>query len=144
MRAAHGTEMSQFGSFLGKRFVMKLTGSCRVEAQVELVFPAEFKSRFAQGIIARTRRWMAFGQVSSMGRDFVCDHPVFDIFLVGQPEMLLGGNVAEHRTSVPADHGRANSTGNVVVTGRNIGRQRSQRVEWGLGAPLELLLHVLF
>src|SRR5215831_10042300 len=53
--------------------------------------------------------------------------------------MLLRGHVAEHRRAVPADHGRSDRAGDVIVTGRDIGDQRTQRVEGRLVAHLALL-----
>jgi len=46
MRAAHGAEMRDFGGILGQCFVVEITRLVRVEAEVELVFPAEFEARF--------------------------------------------------------------------------------------------------
>src|ERR1035441_3428088 len=34
--------------------------------------------------------------------------------------------------------------GDVVVAGRDVGRQRPKRIKWRLGAPFQLFLHVLF
>src|SRR3546814_1122183 len=57
--------------------------------------------------------------------------------------MLLGGDVAEHRRAVPADHRSADAAGDMVIAGRDIGRQRSKRVEGGFAARLQLLVHIL-
>jgi hypothetical protein len=43
--------------------------------------------------------------------------------------MLLRRDVAQHRTAKPADHGRTDAGGNVVITRGNVGGQRAQRVE---------------
>ena len=45
--------------------------------------------------------------------------------------------------SVPADHCRADRAGDVIVAGRDVGRERAERVERRFVAPLELFLHVL-
>ena len=57
--------------------------------------------------------------------------------------MLLRRDVAEHRRAVPADHRGADGRRKVVVARRDVGRQRPERVERRLVAPLELLFHVL-
>src|SRR5205085_8549247 len=86
---------------------------------------------------------MAFGQISGVGGDFVGDDAVFDVFLVRQAEVFFGGDVTKHGAAVPADHGGADSAGDVVVAGRDIGGERAEGVEGRFVAPLELFLHVL-
>ena len=44
--------------------------------------------------------------------------------------------------TIPADHRRADAAGDVVVAGRDVGGERSERVERRFTAPLELLRHV--
>src|SRR6266850_2574716 len=44
---AHAAEMRQLGAFLRQCLVVELASGDRIEAQVELVFPTEFESRFA-------------------------------------------------------------------------------------------------
>ena len=56
--------------------------------------------------------------------------------------MFLGGDVAEHRTAVPADHRCTDATGDVIVAGGDVRGQRAKRVERSLVAPLKLLGHV--
>src|SRR5690606_11320123 len=58
-------------------------------------------------------------------------------------EVLLGGHVAEHGRAVPADHGRADGAGEVVVAGGDVRDHRPERVERGLTAPFELAGHIL-
>ena len=45
-RAAHAAEMRRLGALGGERLVVVLLGGVGVEAQVELVAPAEFEARF--------------------------------------------------------------------------------------------------
>ena len=47
MRAAHGTEVRELGAFLRQGFVVKFLRLFGVEAEVELVGPAEFEARLA-------------------------------------------------------------------------------------------------
>ena len=56
--------------------------------------------------------------------------------------MLLGRDVAEHRAAEPADHRRADAAGDMVVSRRDIGGERPERVEGRLAAGLQLLGHV--
>ena len=78
-----------------------------------------------------------------MGGHLVGDDAVAHVFLVGQAEVLLRGHVAEHRAAVPADHRRADGGGDVVVARGDVGGQRAKRIEGGLVAAFELLVHVL-
>ena len=57
--------------------------------------------------------------------------------------MLLGRDIAEHGGAIPADLRRADAAGDVVVAGRDVGRERAERVEGRLAADFELLFHVL-
>ena len=75
------------------------------------------------------RARMALGEVGRVRGDLVRDHAVLDVVLVRQAEMLFGRHVAEHRRAVPADHRRADGAGDVVVSGRDVGHERPERVE---------------
>ena len=113
-----------------------------VEAEVELVFPAEFEAGLAEGVVAVLGAGVAFGEVGGVGGEFVGDDADFDVVLVGQAEVFLGGDVAEHGAAVPADHGGADAAGDVVVAGGDVGGQWPEGVEGGFVAPFELLGHV--
>ena len=81
--------------------------------------------------------------VGGVRRDLVGDDAVLHVLVVGQSEVLLGRDVAEHRRAVPADHRRANRRGDVVVAGRDVGHQRPQGVERRAVAQLDFLVHLL-
>lgn len=57
---------------------------------------------------------------------------VAHILLVRQAQMLLRGHIAEHRGAIPADVGRADAGGNVIIGRRDVGDQRPKGVERGL------------
>src|ERR1700747_625441 len=57
--------------------------------------------------------------------------------------MFFRSYVAEHRGSVPSNHSGSDCAGYMIVTGRDISRQRPQRVKWRLMAPFQLLVHIL-
>jgi len=84
------------------------------------------------------------GDVGGVGCDLVSDQAVADILRIGQTQVLLGGHVAEHGRAVPAGHGGTDGAGDVVVAGGDVGDQRTQHIEGGLGALLHLLAHVEF
>jgi len=163
VRAAHGAEVRGLCAFLRQGFIVEFARGDGVEAEVELIFPAEFKARFAQRVVAVLRAGMAFGEVGGVGGDLVGDDAVFHVLLVRQAEVFLGRDVAEHRASIPTDHRRADAAGDVVVvatsqappqrrraqrfwnsilTGCLSGGERPERVERCFAAPLELLGHV--
>ena len=78
-----------------------------------------------------------------MGGDLVGDDALTDVVLVRQAEVFLGRDVAKHRGAVPADHRGADGGRDVVIARGDVGGERSERVERGLVAPLQLLVHVL-
>ena len=93
-----------------------------VEANVELVLPTEVEARPREGVVAHLRGRMALGEIARMGGDAVGDDAHLHIVPVGQAQMLLGGDVAEHGATEPADHRRANARGDVVIARRDVGR----------------------
>src|SRR5580658_5344362 len=117
--------MCQLGAFLRKSLVVEFPRSHRVETQVELVLPSELKPRLAQSIVTRAGGWMPFGQIRRVGRNLVGNDSILDVLFVRQTEMLLWRHVTEHGTAVPTDHGGANGAGDVVITGSDVGRQRT-------------------
>src|SRR5207244_4316143 len=46
MRAAHRTEVGELGAFLGQGFVVVFARDFGIEGEIELIFPAEFKTSF--------------------------------------------------------------------------------------------------
>ena len=114
--------MSGLRAFLREGFVVELARGDGVEAEVKLVFPAEFKARLAQRVVAVLRAGMAFGQVGGVGGDLVGDDAVFHVLLVRQAEMFLGRDVTKHRAAIPANHCRADAAGDVVATQFNLGK----------------------
>ena len=134
--------MRGLGAFLREGFVVELAGALGVEAEVELIFPAEFEAGFAQGVVAVLGTGMAFGEVGGVGGEFVGDDAFLHVLLVGQAEVFLGRDVAEHRAAIPTDHRRADAAGDVVVTGRDVGGERPEGVEGRFAAPFELFGHV--
>ncbi len=77
-----------------------------------------------------------------MGGDLVGDDADFHIVAVGQAEMFLRRDVAEHGRAEPADHRGANAGGDVVIAGGDVRGERPEGVEGGFAADLQLLLHV--
>src|ERR1700722_19809901 len=115
MRAAHGAKMSGLGALLWQSFIVKFPRRLGVEREVELVFPAKFKTRLAQRVVAILRAGMALGQIGGVGRNLVSDDAILDVLLVRQSQMFLGRDVTKHRAAAPADHGGADSAGDVIV-----------------------------
>ncbi len=67
VRAAHGAEVGGLGAVLREGFVVELAGGDGVEAEVELVFPAELEAGLAEGVVAVLGAGMAFGEVGGVG-----------------------------------------------------------------------------
>ena len=143
LRAAHRAEVRHLGGILRQRLVVELLRAFRVEAEVELVFPAELEARLGERVVANLRAGVALGQVCGVGSHLVGDDAVAHVFLVGQAEVLFRCHVAQHGAAVPADHRRADGGGDVVVTRCDVRGQRAEGVERRLVAAFELLVHVL-
>lgn len=101
--------MRDFARFLRQGFVVVGAGGERIQRQVELVFPAEFKARLRHGVITNLRARVAFGQIRRVGGNFVGDQPLLHVLFVWQPEVLFRRHVAEHGAAEPADHRRPNA-----------------------------------
>ena len=69
---------------------------------------------------------MAFGEIGGVRGDLVGDDAGLHVVAVGQTQMLLRRDIAEHRGAEPADHRRADRRGDVVVAGRDVGGQRAR------------------
>ena len=78
-----------------------------------------------------------------MGGELVGDDADLHIVTVGQAQMLLGRDVAEHRRAVAGDLGGPDRGGDVVVAGRDVGDERAERVEGRPVAPLLLEVDVV-
>src|SRR6185369_9897966 len=87
---------------------------------------------------------MSLCEVGCMRCNFISNHSVLYVLFVRQTEMFLWRDVTEHGAAVPADHGRTDGAGYMIVAGRDVGRERAERVEWRFVTPFELFLHVLF
>ena len=83
------------------------------------------------------------GQIACVRRDLVGDHAVLDILAVRQPQVLLRGDVAQHRGPGLGDDRRPDRRGDVVVGRCDVGGQRAQGVERGLLAQFFFQPHVL-
>ena len=135
--------MGDFRTFRRQGLVVVAFGAFGVEAEAELVAPAELEPRLAQRIVAQLCARPAFGQVGGVGGQFVGNDAGAHVFFVGQAEMLFRGNVTQHGRAVPADIGRAYARSDVVVAGGNIRNQRAECVERRFKAVLQLFGHVL-
>src|SRR5216117_1344937 len=143
LRPAHRAEVGDLRALGGQRLVVELARRLRVEREVELVLPAELEARLRQRVVPLAGARMALGDVGRVGGDLVGDDAVLHVLAVGQAEVLLGRDVAEHRGAEPADHRGADGGGDVVVAGGDVGGQRAEGVERRLVADLELTVHVL-
>ena len=76
--------MGDLGRFLGQGFVVEFTCLVGVEAEVELVVPAEFETRLGQGVVADLGTGVTLGEVGGMGGEFVGDDADLDVVLVRQ------------------------------------------------------------
>src|ERR1700704_4656099 len=71
VRAAHAAEMRGLRAFLREGFVVEFAGGLGIEAEVELILPAELEAGFAQGVVTVLGAGVAFGEVGGVGGDLV-------------------------------------------------------------------------
>jgi len=62
MRTAHRAEMRVFGGIFRQGFVVEFLRFFGIEAEVELILPAEFETCFRQRVVARLRTRMTLGR----------------------------------------------------------------------------------
>jgi hypothetical protein len=65
--------VGELGAILGQGLVVEFARLVRVEAEVELVVPAEFEARLAQRVVADLRARVALGQIGGVGGELVGD-----------------------------------------------------------------------
>src|SRR5690606_2925119 len=82
------------------------------------------------------------GDVGGVGGDLVGDAALLHILFLGQAQVLLGRDVAEHGGPVVRRGGGADAAGDVVVAGEDVGDQRPEDVERRPVADAALELHV--
>ena len=85
---------------------------------------------------------MALGEVGGVGGELVGDDAFLTSSLVGQAEVFLGRDVAEHGGAVPADHRGTDAAGDMVVA-RRCRWSRGRGYRTGLRRTIELQIHVL-
>ena len=88
--AAHRAEVGDFCAFGGQGFVVEALGAFGVEAEAELVAPAELETRLAQGVVAQLCARPAFGEVGGVGGEFVGNDAGAHVFLSGRPRCSFG------------------------------------------------------
>ena len=127
---------------LRQRLVVEVARGIGIEREVELVLPAELESRTADRVVAQFRAGMALGEIRRVRCDAVGDDTNLHVVAVGETEMFLRSDVAEHRGAEPADHRGTDRRRNVIIAGCDVGGQRAKRVERRLAAFAKLLVHV--
>mmetsp|Transcript_100350 Transcript_100350/g.239272 ORF Transcript_100350/g.239272 Transcript_100350/m.239272 type:complete len:257 (+) Transcript_100350:323-1093(+) len=143
LRAAHGAEVRGLPLLRAHGLVVHLPRRHGVQREVELVVPTELEAGLGEQVVPVLRPGVALGQVRSVGGDAVRDDARLDILAVRQPEVLLGGDVAQHGRPHGPDVGGPDGAGDVVVARRNVRGEGAQGVERRFMAPLQLLAHVL-
>ena len=135
--------MGGLGGLLREGFVVVFLGALGVEGQGELVRPAELEAGLGERVVADLRGGVSLREVGGVGGDLVGNDALTDVVLVRQAKVFLGRDVAEHRGAIPADHRGADGGRDMVIARGDVGGEGSERVERGLVAPLQLLVHVL-
>ena len=90
--------MRDFMGFLGQRFVVEAARGVGIEAEVELVFPAEIEAGAGEGVVAQLGGGVALAEIGRVRCNLVGDDAGLDVVAVGQAEMLLRRDVAPSRS----------------------------------------------
>src|SRR5215472_849776 len=98
--------MGDLVGFLRKGLVVELAGGVGIEAEVELILPAEVETSPGQRVVAKLRGGVTLGEIGGVGRDLVGDDAGLDVVAIRKTQMLLWRDVAEHGAAEPTDHGR--------------------------------------
>jgi len=101
----HRAKLSLLIDVSRKGFIVILPGTLGIKGEVELLVPVESVTGTAQLVVAIAGTRAVTGDVSGVGSDLVGDQTFAHVLGIGQTEMLLGGDIAEHRRAVPAGHG---------------------------------------
>jgi hypothetical protein len=78
------------GRLLGQGLVVEFARLVRVEAEVELVVPAELEARLGQRVVADLRARVALGEVGGVGGELVGDDAFLTSSLSGRPRCSFG------------------------------------------------------
>ena len=74
--------MRGLGAFGGEGLIVVLLGGVGIEAEVELVAPAEFEAGLAERVVADLGGGVAFRQVRRVGGELVGDDADLDVCLL--------------------------------------------------------------
>src|SRR5882757_4923360 len=93
--------MRGFGGVVRQSFIVKLTSTVGIKAQVELILPTKLETCLGESIIPNLCSGQSLGQVCCMRGDFVADDACTNILSIRKTEVFLRSYVAEHRSSIP-------------------------------------------
>ena len=103
--AAHGAEVGVDIEVL----VVVGAGGVLVEGELEVLVPVECGAGLGELVVPVAGAGDAEGDVGGVGGDLVGDAAFLHIALLGQAEVFLGGDVAEHGCAVVGDGGGADA-----------------------------------
>src|SRR5690606_16208527 len=132
--AAHGAEVGVDVEVV----VVVGAGGVFVEGELEVLLPVEGGAGLGELVVPVAGAGDAEGDVGGVGGDLVGDAAFLDVALLGQAEVLLGCDVAEHGGAVVCDGGGADAGGDVVVAGEDVGDEGAEDVEGGAVAEAAL------
>eukprot|EP00968_Pinguiococcus_pyrenoidosus_P014072 scaffold1280_cov246-Pinguiococcus_pyrenoidosus.AAC.14 len=141
--SAHAAEVSRLARIGGDGLVVHVPRGDRIQGEVELIVPAELETSLGQRVVPVLSPRVRLGEVGGVSRDAVRDDPGLHVVPVGQTQVLLRGDVAQHRGAHRADVRGTDGAGDVVIARGDVRGERPERVERGLVAPVELVAHVL-
>ena len=73
-----------------------------IEREAELLVPVEMEPCPAERVVAIAGAGPMPSQIGGVRGDFIGDHSLADVIDLGQAQVLLGSDIAEHARAVPA------------------------------------------
>src|SRR5580704_6554530 len=142
LRPTHRAELRFLVKIIRQCLIMHGPGGFGVQRKLELFVPVEKKTRVAERVVAVARAGTVTRDVCGVRCDFVGNYTLANVVRIRQSQMFFRRDVTKHGSSVPANQGRSNGAGDVVVSRRNVGDQRAQRVKRSSVAQLVFLFYL--
>src|SRR6516164_11664422 len=102
---AHGAERRVLVVVVGQRLVVHGARRLGVEGKLELLVPVEEEARIGDGVVTVAGAGPMSCQVCSVGGNLISDDALVNVLAVGQAQVFLGRDVAEHGGAMTAYHG---------------------------------------
>ena len=147
VHAADGAELAAHGAgvavvILGQAGVTDGLCGLGVEGTGELCVPVQHTAGVAHLVVDVPGVGDALGDVGGVGGDLGGHDALLDVVHIGQSQMLGGGDIAQESRTAHGCDSAADGSGDVVITGGNVGDDGAEDIEGRAHADGLLDLHV--